>query len=103
MFYFRLKLIHVITIPTLLDNNITTLSTQNTFPKTCNRSAPRITSDPNFPTLQKPDLLQVAPSINSFNKINGTCFGIGTSFEVGVHFEVVTRFEVGTSFEDVPA
>ena len=54
MFYFNIKLIHVITTTTLLDNNITTLSTQNTLPKTCNRSAPRITFVPNFPTFQKP-------------------------------------------------
>ena len=48
-----------------------------------------------------------APSIDSFDKIGGTCYEVGTNFEVcmqfvaGTSFKVGTIYKVGTIFEDI--
>ena len=44
----------------------------------------------------------MVPSINSYNKVNGTSFDIDIRFEVSIHFDIFntgTCFEVDTHFE----
>ena len=45
------------------------------------------------------NVLLVAPSTNSYNKISGISFEIGRRFEVCTHFEVDTHFQVSTKIK----